>query len=112
MVRHHDQCQKNTIAAELLSSTEGLGYLNDETEEGMIATFRDFGRRDANNGRIIFSRVQQKRITSLMDWVKDKVRLDEPTDFKAGTDRAKFITQLEEASERKKCRTNQKKIGD
>ena len=40
------------------------------------------------------------------------MRLDKPTDFEAGTDRAEFITQLEEASERKKCRTNQKKIGD
>ena len=103
---------KNTIVAELLSSPEGLGHLNDETEEGMISTFRDFGRRDANDGKIIFSRVQQKRITYLMDWVKDKVRLDEPTDFEVGTDIAEFITQLEEASERKKCCTNQNKIGD
>ena len=47
-----------------------------------------------------------------MDWVKDKVRLEEPTDFEAGTDRAEFITQFEEASEKKKCCTNQKKIGD
>ena len=78
----------------------------------MIATFRDFGHRYANDGKIIFSRVQHNRITSLMDWVKEKVRLEEPTDFKAGTDRAEFITQIEEASERKKCRTNQKKIGD
>ena len=58
---------KNTIVAELLSPPEGLGHLSDETEEGMIATFRDFGRRDANDGKIIFSRVQQKRITFLMD---------------------------------------------
>ena len=42
---------KNTIVAELLISPEGLGHLNDETEEGMIATFRDFGRRDANDGK-------------------------------------------------------------
>ena len=47
-----------------------------------------------------------------MAWVKNKVSLDEPTDFEAGTERAEFITQLEEALERKKCRTNQKKIGD
>ena len=45
---------KNTIVAELLSSPEGLGHLSDETEEGMIATFCDFGRRDANDGKIIF----------------------------------------------------------
>ena len=78
----------------------------------MIATFRDFGRRDANDRKIIFSRVQQQRITSLMDWVKDKVRLDKPTDFKAGTYRAELIAQLKEDLERKKCRTDQKNISD
>ena len=88
---------KNTIVAELLSPPEGLGHLNNETKEGMIATFCYFGRRDANDGKIIFSRVQQKRITSLMNWVKDNVRIDEPTDFEAGTDRAEFTSQLEEA---------------
>ena len=35
---------KNTIVAELLSSPGGFGHLNDKTKEGMIATFRDFGR--------------------------------------------------------------------
>ena len=68
-------------------------HLNYETEEGMISTFRDFGRRDSNNEKIVFRRVEKKRITSLTDWVKDKLRLDKPTDFKAGTYKAEFIAQ-------------------
>ena len=42
---------KNTIIAEILSPPEGLTHLNDETDEGMMSTFRDFGRRDANDGK-------------------------------------------------------------
>ena len=103
---------KNIIVSELLSPPEGLAHLGNETEEGMIATFRYLGRRDADDGNIIFSRVQQKRITYIMDWVKDKVGLDKPTDFEAGTDRAEFVSQLEEDLEINKCRTNQKKIDD
>ena len=89
---------KNKIVAELLIPPEGLAYLNNETEEGMISTFRHFRRRDANDKNIVFSQVQQKCITSLMDWVNYKVRLEKPTVFKAGTYRAEPIAQLKEAS--------------
>ena len=77
-----------------------------------MLTFRDFGRRNANDGRIIFSQVQQKRLISLMDWVKDKSRLNEEVTFENGTTRNEFVTDIEQASERKKCRSNQKKICD
>ena len=70
----------------------------------MMSTFCDFGRRDANEVKIIFSRVQQKRLISLMDWVKDKSRLKEEVTFGNGTTRHEFVTDIEQASERKKCR--------
>ena len=95
---------KNTIIAEILSPPSGLTHLDDETDEGMMSTFRDFGRRDANDGKIIFSRFQQKRLISLMDWVKDKSRLKEEVTFGNGTTRNEFVTDIEQASERKKCR--------
>ena len=87
-----------------MSPPEGLTHLDDETDEGMMLTFRDFGRRDANDGRIIFSQVQQKRLISLMDWVKDKSRLKKEVTFENGTTRNEFVTDIEQASERKKCR--------
>ena len=49
-------------------------HLNDELTEGMIATFWDYGCRYVAYGKIIFNRVQQKRMISLKDRVKDKVR--------------------------------------
>ena len=65
------------IMNKLLIAPEGMRHLNDELTKGMIATFRDYGRRDFSDGKIILNIVQQKRIISLKDWVKDKVRLQE-----------------------------------
>ena len=85
----------------LLIAPDGMGHLNGESTEGMIATFQDYGRRDVDYGKIIFNRVQQKSMISLKDWVKDKVRLQEEVEFKTGTIQAEFIKAIEEASERK-----------
>ena len=49
---------------------------------------------------------------SLKDWVKDNIRLQDEAKFESGTTRAEFIKAIEEASERKKCRINQKKTGE
>ena len=54
----------------LLIIPEGMRHLNDESDEKMITTFRDYGRRDVADGKIIFNIVQQKRMISLKDWVK------------------------------------------
>ena len=104
--------QRNRIEQEILSDPEVLMHLNDESTEDMITTFRDYGRREMTDGKIIFSRVQQKRLISLKDWVKDRARLKENDEFEDRTDRATFITTIEEATERRKCRITQKKIGE
>ena len=96
----------------LLIAPEGMRHLNDELTEGMIATFRDSGCRGVADGRIIFNRVQQKRMISLKDWVKDKVRLQVESKFETGTTQDEFIKAIEEASERKECHINQKKTGE
>ena len=49
---------------------------------------------------------------SLNDWVRDKIRLQEETEFETGTTKAEFIKPIEEASDRKECRINQKKTGE
>ena len=103
--------QRTRIMNKLLIFPEGMCHLNDESNEGMIATFRDYGRRDVAYGKIIFNRVQQKRMISLKYWVKDKVRLQEEAEFEIRTTRAEFIKATEEASKRKECCINQKKTG-
>ena len=46
----------------LLIALEVIRHLNDESIEGMIATFCDYGCIDVADGKIIFNRVQQKRM--------------------------------------------------
>ena len=92
----------------MLIAPEGMRHLNDESIEGMIATFREYGCRDVSYGKIIFNIVQQKRMISFKDWVKDKLRLQEEVEFETGTTRSESIKAIEEASERKECRINQK----
>ena len=77
-----------------------------------MSTFHNYGQRNANDWKIIFSWLQQNRLISLMYWDKDKSWLDEPDNFDIGITRNEFFADIEQASERKKCRTNQKKIGD
>ena len=91
--------QRTKIMNELLISPEGMRHLNDESTEGMIATFQDYGHRDVAYGKIIFNRVQQKLMISLKDWVKDKVQLREEAKFETGTTQAELIKAIEEASE-------------
>ena len=73
--------QKTRIMNELLIDPEGMRHLNDESNKGMIATFRDYGLRDVADGKIIFNRVQQKRMISLKYWVKYKLRIQEEAEF-------------------------------
>ena len=49
---------------------------------------------------------------SLKDWVKDKLRLQEEVKFETGTTQAEFIKAIEESSERKEFRINQKYKGE
>ena len=49
---------------------------------------------------------------SLNDRVKDKVRLQEEAEFETVTTQDEFIKAVEEASERKEFRINQKKKGE
>ena len=78
----------------------------------MLGTFRDCDQRDKKDGKIIFTRFQQRILISLMDWVKDKIRLEEEASFLDGTTRQEVIYELEETTTRKKCRKEQKKVGE
>ena len=72
---------RNRIIADMMSPPEGLKHFNGETSKEMLGTFRDYARRDKEDVNIIFTRVQQRRLIHLMDWVKDKTRLEEEASF-------------------------------
>ena len=56
----------------MMSPLEGLKHLNGETPKEMIVTFRDYDRRDKEDGNMIFTRFKQRRLISLMYWVKEE----------------------------------------
>ena len=60
----------------MMSPLEGLKQLNGETLEEMLGTFRDYAHRDKKYEKIILTRVQQRKLISLIDWLKDKTRLE------------------------------------
>ena len=61
----------------------------------MLVAFRDYARRDAEYGKISLTRVQQRRLISLMDWVKDRNSLEEDVSFPDGTTGKELIQELE-----------------
>ena len=81
-----------------MSPPEGLNHLNGETSEEMLGRFKDYAWRDKEYGNIIFTRVQQRRLISLMNWVKDNTHLKEEASFPDRTTRQEVIYELEEAT--------------
>ena len=68
---------RNIIISDMMSPLEGLKHLNGEILEEVLGTFRDYACRDKEDGNSVFARIQQRRLISLMDWVKDKTCLGE-----------------------------------
>ena len=68
----------------------------------MLGTFRDYDRRDKEYEQIIFTRVQQRRLISLMDWLKGRTRLEKEVSFLDGTTSQELIHKLEESTTRNK----------
>ena len=55
---------RHIIISDMISPPEGTKQLNGETSEYMLGIFRDYARCDAEYGKIIFTRVQQRRLIS------------------------------------------------
>ena len=53
---------RNIIIADIMSPPEGLKHINGETSEEILGTFGDYARRDKEDGKIIFARVQHRRL--------------------------------------------------
>ena len=50
---------RKRIIADMMSPPEGLKHLNDEILEEMLGKFREYARRYAADGNIVFTRVQK-----------------------------------------------------
>ena len=102
----------NGLIQYMLSPPEVIRHLQDEDADGIQSACSGYSRRTASNGKFTISRVRQKRLISLMHWVKDKHRLAESAKFPLGTKQIQFTEAIQVANERKQCRVDQKKKGD
>ena len=66
---------RNIVIDDTMSPPGGMKHLIGETPEEMLGTFRDYASCDVADGKIIFTRVHQKWLISLMDWLKDITRI-------------------------------------
>ena len=102
---------RNAVKEDMMPQPEGIAHLQDETPDGIKDACNSYAKRPGNQ-RFVITRVQMKRLTSLMHCVKDMKRLDEEIAFDAGTERDEFLEVLKEASEREESRKEQRKIGE
>lgn len=102
---------RNAVKEDMMPQPEGIAHLQDETTDGIKDACNSYAKRPGN-GRFVITRVQMKRMISLMHCVKDMKRLDEEIAFDAGTERDEFLEALKEASEREESRKAQRKIGE
>ena len=61
----------------MLTEPERIRHLNDEDTEGTQRACGGYSKRSLANGIFLVTRVQQKRLVSIMYWVKDQRRLGE-----------------------------------
>ena len=66
MLGINTQGARNGIQKEILTETKRIGYLNDEDAEGIQASCDGYTKTTLTNGRSVVTRVQQKRLVSLM----------------------------------------------
>ena len=75
----------NGLIEDMLSSSEGIMQLQDEDDDRIQSECSGYARRTLSNENFAVSRVRQKRLFSLMHWVKNKHRLAKPAKFPIGT---------------------------
>ena len=54
----------------MLTEPKGIRHLNDKDAEMIQAACGGYAKRTLANGRFVVTRIQQKRLVSLMYWVK------------------------------------------
>ena len=105
-----DTARKRDGVTQDLLHPNGLVHLNNENEEGIIAACTSYSKRAAAI-RFSLSRVQQKRLISLLYWVQDRYRTREAYSFAAGISEAAFLALLQDAYERHESRKIQRTTG-
>ena len=84
----------------MLTEPERILHINDDDAEVIQGACGRYAKRTVANGRFVVTRVQPKRLVSLMYWVKDQRRLRETTDIFNDTDEITLSTMIKEANKK------------
>ena len=106
------QGTRDGIQEDMLTEPEEIRHLNDEYAEGIQSACGGYAKRTLSNVWFVFKMVQQKRLVSLIHWVKDQRRLREMADIFNDVDELTLRTMVEEANERDSCIKEQKRKGE
>ena len=112
MLGINTQGARNGIQEDMLAETKGIGHLNEKDAERIQAACGGYAKRTLVNGIFVVTRVQPKRLISLMYWVKDQRRLRETTKIFNYVDEPTLRTMIEEANEQEPCKKKQKRKGE
>ena len=105
-----DTDRKRDGVTDDLLHPNGLIHLNNENADGIIAACTSYSKRAAA-ARFSLSRVQQKRLISLLYWVQDRYRTRETYSFDAGITEPEFLALLQDSYERHESREVQRTTG-
>ena len=104
-----NNAKRNAVIAEFLP--EGLDYLIDIIEDDLKGACQSLAKRSGNPYPINVTMLQKQRIFSLILWVKDQDRANQPIEFAEGTSQEDFRNMLTAALQRDQRRKDQKKSG-
>ena len=102
--------ERQAISTDFLS--EGLDGLVNMTDEDVRDTCSSYAKRTDGVFPIILTPIQKQRMRSLVLWVKDQARVDEPLEFPNNTTAAALRAALASSLERERRRKDQKKAGE
>ena len=100
---------RNAVIADFLS--EGLDGLKRMTDEEVRETCVSYAKRTDGPFPVVLTPIQRQRIKSLVLWVKDMERVNQPLSFPDTMTQGEFRDALGEALERDRHRRDQKKKG-
>ena len=104
MLGINTQGARNDIQYNMLAEPKVIGHLNYEDAEGIQASCRGYAKRTLANGIFVVTRVQQKRLISLIYWFKYQRWLGETAEIFNDSDETTLRTMVKESKEQESCR--------
>ena len=112
MLGINTQGARNGIQEYMLTEPKVIGNLNDEDAKEIQAACGGYVNSTFTIGILVVTRVQQKRLLTLIYWFKYQRRLGETTKIFNDVDEPTLRTMTEEANKRESCRKEQNRNGE